>query len=75
MNLLDITALVRESNFQVKNIIINEEESVEGVDNFKLIIKCNVEEDCKQYYEKVKNNKSTLEKNEFFRYRFRDRYA
>lgn len=60
MNLLDTTALERESNFQVKNILINEE-SV-GVDNFKLIIKCNVEEDCKQFYEKIKNNKFTLKK-------------
>lgn len=33
-----------------------------------VIIKCSVEEDYKQFYEEKENNKSALEKNEFFSY-------
>lgn len=62
-------SICRQSIFQVKNIIVNEEDSIEGADVSNLvIIKCNVEEDYKQFYEENENNKSTLEKNEFFIY-------
>lgn len=63
LNLLDIAAFVERvfSKLKILQLMRKIQLKMVTVSNL-VIIKCNVEEDCKRFYEKNKNNKSTLEK-------------